>query len=179
MNETQVITIVIAILRARLDAMNLNDVQILQKFQPQQQGVPPGRVIYLHKINNHRYGHPAKRDIYDSDSGDFDTEEEFIRLVTYQVDARAQRNPSDLNALTSCDLVEIAADILQFRSTRESLLSDNIGIERITDVRPNYEVNDKDRFEQTSNFDFTLNYSKTYTSTVQAVESYELQINRV
>lgn len=179
MNDTQVIIIVIGILRQALDSMGLNDVLILQDYQPTQQGVPEARVVYLHKLNTPRYGHPIKKSVYNSTTGEFDVNESFWRVPSWQVSTRAQQDPEDLTGLTSSDLADTVADILQMSSTRETLLQSEIGIERITQVRILHEVNDKDRFEETPSFDFTLSYKKTYVSTVPAVDIVEANVNGI
>lgn len=170
MNDTQVIMAIIAILRPALNAEGFSDVQILQNYQPTQQGIPEGRVIYIHKAVNHRYGFPQEKSVYSDAEENFTTTHTFTRLVTFQVNARAQQDPSDLSTVTAGDLVETVADIMQLPSTRQALLNDNIGIERIADVRIIYELNDKDRHEQVPNFDFTLNYRKEYTVTTPVAE---------
>lgn len=179
MNDTQVIILLIQILRQALDGMGLNDVQILQDFQPTQQGIPEARVVYIHKLTPKRYGHPIETPVYNSNTGEFDVTEGFWRVVPWQISTRAQQDPEDLTGLTAADLADTVADILQMSSTRQTLLTNNIGIERITEVRLLYEQNEKDRFEQTPSFDFTLSYKKTYVSTVPAVDAVECNINRV
>ena len=179
MNDTQVIIALIAIIRAALDAQGLSDVLILQNYQPTQQGVPEGRVIYIHKLPAVRYGHPQEKNVYNEMDENFTTTHTFIRLASFQVNARVQQDPSDLNTITSSDLVDTVADILQLPTTRQALLNDNIGIERILSVRVLYETNDKDRHEQVPSFDFTLNYRKDYSETVGAVTELRHTIERV
>lgn len=179
MNDTQVIIILRAILRAALDAEGFSDVEILQNYQPRQQGVPEGRVIYIHKLPVRRYGHPQESNVYNAMTEDFTTTQTFWRLPVFQVNARAQQDPAAVNPVTASDLVETVADILQLPATRQSLLSDNIGIERITDIRVMYELNEKDRHEQVPSFDFTLNYRKDYSATTGAVTQQRDNTGRV
>ena len=113
MNDTQIIIIVIGILRQALNGMGLNDVQILQDFQPTQQGIPESRVVYIHKLTPKRYGHPGERPVYNSNTDVFDVTEEFWRVVPWQISTRAQQNPEDLTGLTASDLADTVADILQ------------------------------------------------------------------
>lgn len=179
MNDTQVIIKLIEILRAGLDGLGLTDVLILQAYQPTQQGVPEDRVVYIHKIATPRYGHPIEKSVYNESNDNFDVNETFWRTPSWQFSARAQQEPDDLTGLTASDLADTVADILQQSSTIDALLTDGIGIEKITDVRIIRELNEKDRFEENPSFDVTLSYQKTYVSTVPAVDIVEHNIDRV
>ncbi len=179
MNDNQVIIILIALIEAGLTAQGVTGVTVQQGYQPTQQGIPEDDAIIIHKVTNHRYGHPGQIDTYNAENDNFDHQDIFWRDVKYQVNARAQQDPSDMNAMTASDLVDLAADILQLPSTIQSLLSSGIGIDRITDANPSYELNEKDRFEQVPSFDFALTYRKVYNSTVDRVKSYQLNTNRV
>ena len=179
MNDTQVFIILKGIIDAALTAAGFTDVVVAQNYQPTQQGVPEGRVIYIHKLPSVRYGHPHEENAYNDGNSNFDTTHSFIRLNAFQVNARAQQDPNDLNSMTASDLLQFVADTLQLPSTRETLLSDNIGIERITEERVIFEANEKERFEQVPSFDFTLNYKREYTSTTAAVTQFESNVRNV
>ena len=179
MNDNQVIIIVIGILNAALIDQGVTGVIVQQGYQPTPEGVPEQDVIILHKVLSHRYGHPGESDKFNEVTGVFDHKDIFWRDVTWQVNARAQQDPSDMTSMTASDLIDLVADILQLPSTRQSLLNSGIGIDRIADANPSYERNEKDRFEQVPSFDFVLTYQKIYNSTVQSVKRYELNNSRV
>ncbi|GBK97744.1 phage gateway protein [Vibrio harveyi] len=179
MNDNNLFIVLIAIIKAGLDNEGLHDVEVLQGYQPTQQGTPEQKAVFLHKLPSRRYGSPKQTDEFDEKSGVFKTTETFIRLTKIQIQTRVQIDPSDINALTSSDLADTVADILNFSSTRTELLSEGIGIERITDVQNVYEINEKDRFEGIPSFDVTLNYEKTYSSTTPAVARSVRNIHRI
>ena len=180
MNDNDIIALVIRVLRTGLDAKNLQSVQIKQKYQPRDIGVPNGPVIYLHKISADRYGFPGRNDVYNRANGNFDHTESIWRTPVYQVDALSPNtNPADLTIPTASDVVETAADVLQLSSTRETLLAANVGIQRITTIRQNYFTDDRDRYEAAPSFDFTLTYRRQWITTTPPVDSYILNAESV
>lgn len=179
MNDNDVIAIIIGILEAGFTSLSIPNVTVLQNYQPTQQGVIETPAIYLHKIDAPRYGFPGRQHVYNSVDEDFDTTETIWRTPTYQVNALAQQDPSDIASLTASDYVEAAAHILQTEATRQTLLQSNIGITRIRDIRIQYFVNDKDRHEQEPSFDFTLSYRREFISKTPAIVGHRAGINRV
>lgn len=179
MNDNDVWQIIIALIRAQLDALGLTTVAVKQSYQPTQQGVPEGPAVFIHKIDAKRYGHPGSRSVYNMVDDDFDTTESIWRNPTFQVNGLSVQDPTDTTQLTASDIVEITADILQSRSTRATLLASGIGILRIADVRVLYFVNDRDRHEQEPSFDFTLSYRRTTTFKTPVVTGQQANIQRV
>lgn len=179
MNDNQVIIQLIGAIEAGLTLFNIENVEVLQGYQPTQQGIPEGDAIFIHKIPSRHYGHPKEKNVYNQETGQFDQTREFIRLSKWQINARAQQRPDDIMGLTASDLVEAVADILNMQESRDSLSASGIGIERIAEIRIAYDGNEKERFEQEPSCDIVLNHKKTYTSTVRRIERGELNINRV
>lgn len=179
MNDLQLFVILRTLLLNELSAMGLSNVEVAQGYQPTQQGVPEGPIIYLHKLMTQKYGNPIESNVYNEQTGQFDTEYKMWRKVPFQVNGRSQLDPSDLNALTASDLVNTVADIMQLPSVQQTLLTNGIGIDRIGEVKTVYDLNDKDRFEQVPTFDFVLSYNKNYTSSAAAVDTVDHDIYRV
>ena len=179
MNDNDVLRVVIAILRAGLTAIGVPGVTVKQSYQPRKTGVLTGPVVYLHKISAPRYGFPSRKDTYNTMTGVFNHTESVWRTPTWQVDGLSTQNPATVNQLTASDIVEAAADVLQQSSTRITLLRNNIGIERITDVRESYFIDERERHEQSPSFDFTLSYRRVIPTTVQPVNSHTLKVRRV
>ena len=179
MNDNQVIAALIVALRAGLDLKNLQAVQIKQKYQPRDIGVPVQPTLFIHKIMAERYGFPSRKDVFNSMNNNFDHTEAIWRTPTFQMDGLATQNPADINSLTASDIVEAAADVLQSQAFREALLVDCIGIQRITTIRENYFTNDRERYEQNPSFDFVLTYRPEWKSTVPEVSDYTLNVRNV
>ena len=63
----------------------------------------------------------------------------------------------------------IAADLLQSYDAIRRLRSNGLSVERVTDVRPSYFINDKDRNESSPSFDFTVSYKHEYVKSINTV----------
>ena len=179
MNDNAIITIIRNILLAGFAANSMANVRVRHSYQPTKTGVPTAPTVFIHKISANRYGHPGRASVYNMANRSFDYTESIWRTPVFQVDALSLQDPSDLTLPTASDLVELAADILQTEATRQTLLTSNIGIERIQNVRQSYFVDDRDNHEQSPSFDFTLSFRRTFVSTAPEVTERELNVNRV
>jgi len=178
-NDNDVIIILGALLNSGYTALGISDVLVKQAYQPTLQGVPTNRAIFLSKILAPRYGYPGVTDTYNPGDDDFDTVESIWRSPTFQIAGLATQDPTDITSLTASDIVEKAADILQARSSRQTLLASGIGIQRIQDIREIYFIDDRDRHEQIPSFDFTISYRVTFQLKTPVVNTFEANINRV
>ena len=137
--------------------------ELAEAFQPRQQGAAENPIAFFNTISSRRYGWQKKKDVYNSDDDDFDTEESYILERVIQVSAMVYEDPSDLSKSTAFDIVDQIAGKLQTRPVRQSLLTSKIGILRITDIRTPYGKDESDRNVLTPNFDFTVNYRQAVT----------------
>jgi hypothetical protein len=178
MTDNDLIKLIVSILNAGFTAQGLT-VSVRQSFQPTKQGVNNGAQVFFTKISDGRYGFLKRKDVYNTLTQTFDHEETQLYESTFQVNALAIQDPSDINSLTASDYVNLAASIIQSDYARSVLIAENVGILRVTAVRNPQFVDDKDRFEASPSFDFTLTYSRSLLSTTPVVESYEHKIARV
>lgn len=174
MRDNEIYQVIFPIIQSGLTARGITGVGVKQSYQPRKTGTPSAPTVFIHKLSANRYGFPGRRSVYNEARGDFDHTETIWRTPTFQVDALAVQDPSDLSALTASDLVESVADILQSSAALETLKASDIGIDRITDIRVPYFVNDEDQNEASPSFDFTLSYRVEFNTTVPAIDAYEL-----
>lgn len=187
MRDNDILRTLIAIVSPQVNAILGKDVPFLQSFQPTMQGVPEDIVIYINKIDSSNYGSPRishefQQQLFDHDPlvyNDFEQQKLYQRLSTWQINARSQQDPSDVNSLTANDIVNIVADVLNCPYTIDELWKREIGIDRITDIRILYDKNDKDQFEQVPSFDFKLNYTHSYSTTVPNADRIGCDIHRI
>lgn len=167
-------------LRAGLDANGFTDVKIKQNFQPRNTPPQTGSILYIHKIGDHRYGFPKREDYYDAEEGvDIHTETQIYETM-FQVSCLSIQDPDlGVEQNTASDIVNMAAHILQSDVTVEFLLSKELSIYRVTNIRNPYFMDDKNRFEASPSFDFTLQHEQVIISTTPAVEDIEFNIERV
>lgn len=173
---------IIAVMRAGLDANGLSNVKVKQSNQPTNQGANTAPTLYLDKIpGDKRYGFLRRTDEWVDD-----VDPPFMRHIeaqvyesTFQFTALSIQNPADVTQLTASDLANWAASIIQSDAARLALQAKGIGMLRITEIRNPYFVDDKNRFEASPSFDFTLTHEKVIISTSPAVVTYEADVKRV
>ena len=179
MTDNQILIVLLPILTTGLTAVGVTGVKIKQNYQPRQSGAEIQPTLYLHKISAPRYGFPGRKDVFNATNNNFDHTETIWRTPTWQVDGLSTQNPANLTQLTASDIVEAAADALQLQTTRLALLRSNISIERITTIRENYFLDDRERHEQRPSFDFTLTYRRSFRSVVPQVTGSRCRLRRV
>lgn len=133
------------------------DVPVVQNYQPTIQGVPTTGVVYFQKIGNKRYGFLGRTDRWNTTDLQMDHTEWQYFETTFQVSALFRQDPYN-PTYTASDLVNEAAWIMQSDVTRQYLNTLGIGILRITEVINPFFVDDRDNFEASPSFDFTLVY---------------------
>jgi len=77
---------------------------------------------------------------------------------TWQMSALVLQYPATPNAYTAADLVTEVSSIMQSDKTRDILNESGIGILRIRELTNPYFADDRDNFEASPTFDFTLVY---------------------
>lgn len=186
MTENELYTLVIATINAGLASFALGvPIVVRQAFQPRVQGTPDGAAILLSNVNTRRYGFLARSDVWVDPVGPVDgymrhTETQAMQ-VKIQCNALSPPSPPPAGkpAHTAADLVSYAAAILQSDVGRLQLQAAGVGIERVTDIRqPNFK-DERDQFEASPSFDFTLDFNWSLITKVPIVDATELRIVRV
>lgn len=162
MRDNDIMKILIAELKILLNDNGLSDVKIKQSYQPTQQKTSNDRSIFIHKISNPQVGTGI------SYNGDIRIQK-YLKRASYQFDALAQQDPSDINSLTASDILTTAADLLQSYGGIRVLGKNGVNIERVTDVRQAYFINNNDRNESSPSFDLTVNYEHNYETQTPAI----------
>jgi len=179
MIEADIWRALIAVLRAGLDAQGYPGIAIKQTYQPKKQGVNSQDTVYLYKITSRRASHQAKKFVYNLANNNFEGEEGYWLEGLFQLTPQIERDTVDEDSITSYDIADLCAAILQTETAIKQLLESGIGIYRITDVRNPYSIDDYDQFDQESNFDFTLVYRQVIRSIVPVADPIILDIHRV
>lgn len=172
MRDNDLFKVIIAELKLLLAAEGLGDVKIKQSYQPTQQSVSEQRRIFIHKVSNPQVGSGI---IYDGTK----RIQQHLKRAVFQFDALAQQDPSDINSLTASDILTIAADLLQSYDAVRDLRNNGVNIERVTDVRPSYFINDKDRNESSPSFDLTVTYQQEYEKEIPSITGVNSNLHGV
>ena len=161
MTDNQVWVILKRTLDEALSRAGLSSVLVIRAYQQRLQGTEASeqQVVYFHRNSSRKYGFPKKETI-EVNPGEFITKEKYWIESVYQVTSQFEEDPSNLAQLTPFDIVDIIASQLQSDYVLQSLLSQGIGTDRITEIRTPYFKDDSDRFEQEPNFDLVLTYQR-------------------
>lgn len=179
MNDNQVIQILYSVLREGLDRYGFPLVALKQSNQPAQQGVNRLPTIYFFKVSDKRYGFLKSEDKWDRVTQVMSHIESQTYESIFQLSALSIQDPEEINSVTASDLVSYAASILQSDLVVQALLARKIGILRITDIRNPYFKDDRDQFEASPSFDFTLVYDRTRVTASQVIDSYEVKTSPI
>jgi hypothetical protein len=179
MLDNEIYPLLISTIEAGLIPYGLSTTEVWQKNQPTQQGILYTPQIFLTKIADHRYGFLGREDRWDSlDSKMIHTEEQ-VYESTFQVNALSIQDPTNQTQITAADLVNITAAILQGDQGRETLRAGGLGILRIMDIRNPYFKDDRNQFEASPSFDFTVVHDQTVISQSPVVDTIVFNIARV
>lgn len=105
--------------------------------------------------------------------------ESTVYASTFQCSALATQNPANTESLTASDIANLAAYVLQSAATIAAFEAQGVGVLRVPDVRNPYFTDDRQRYEASPSFDFTLTHRQTIITTVPIVTETEFILDRV
>lgn len=172
MNDNQLITLILAVLNAQLADVGLTGTVLVKAYQPIRQGVEqspgyePTKSGYLVKLFDKRDGFPREDYVYNAtDEAEIRTQTQ-VYHSTFQLTALAVQVPGATTMLTASDVANLLAGLLQNPETMAAFQAQGVGILAITDIRNPYFLDDRDRYEASANFDFTLVHNQVLTKSV-------------
>lgn len=180
MNDREINTLLMGTLlpAIRADAA-MATVKMARNFQQTQQGASTNPFVYFVKISDHRYGHPARKDLYNTPGAVFNHSEEQFYETTYQFSAWIPQLPVNATALTESDVLNKVAGIIQSDAILAAFRAAGLGILRVTDIRNPYITDDRDQFEAVPSFDVVFTHSRSVAATVPVVVTYDAVIDRI
>jgi len=180
MNDKQLSALFMAQVMPRMQAQSdLAGVTLARKFQPRQQGAATGPVVYFYKLPDHNHGSPQRREIFDTGAGAFQQTQRQLVQSTYQFSAWVPQDPASTSALTESDVLSVVSAIMQSDGLIAAFVAAGVGVQRVTDIRNPYFVDERDRFEAEPSFDIALTHYRTLVSALPAADAYEANISRV
>ena len=184
MTENDLYALVLATIDTGLKSFGLGlSVAVRQSQQPRVQGTPSGAAVLLSNVSSRRYGFLRREDQWFPDADP----PVMVHTETQAMQVKLQCNalspipspPALKPRYTAGDLVAYAAAVLQSDAGREQLQAGGVGIERITDIRQPYFKDERDQFEASPSFDFTLDFNWSLSVTSPIIDATELRIVRV
>ena len=168
MLDNALFALIRSVLLAGLSSRGYSGIAVKQAYQPIQQGADESAFISVFKSSDKRMGFLGVSE----DS----TREEVEYYTTFQVSALVKQQatePPDLTALTSSDLVCIAADILQSEQAITQMIQANVGILRIDSTINQFFTDDKGQYQSIPNFNFVLAHVRDYALSLHYVDKID------
>lgn len=178
MNDNQLIQLFLPIIKAGLIADGFTNVMVQASDLPNQQGIPRVPTVFFKKIHDHRYGWGKAYPKWDVGLAAERLHEDQWHETTFQISTLYIQNPSTPNQYTAADLCNEVAYIMQSEATRVTLMAQNVGILRVSEITNPYFQDDKDQFEAMPSFDFILTSLETRVSTIPVVSSFVADVHR-
>lgn len=181
MTDNQLLTLLVAGFSAELATRAPYPVAVKQSFGSRQQGAKSGPVLYLFKVGDKRVGSLQRKDTLNKTTNPwtFDHLESQWYETTFQAMALVPQDPAQPNSLTTSDIVNVGADIIQSDSMMARLRAQRVGVLRVSEVRNPYFVDDAERNEAEPSFDFVLTHKRETINGVPVVVTVEYNFARV
>lgn len=154
-------------------------VPVVAAYQPTTEGRESQAAIYFFQLADNRYGWQGRSREFSTVDGTITTTESQIILSGYQVYALAPQDPEDLSLPTAKDLVNLAAMICNSQPFVIGMREGGAGVQRVTQIRSPYFVNDEGQFEASPSFDITISHKRQIQEVTPVAEDATLSIHRV
>lgn len=180
MIEGDVQKAIVAILKQAFIDQGYPQIGLKQSNQPTKQGVPSTPYVFFTKVTNQKIGSPGRKyDNYDEPGRQVDQTDNYWIGATYQFSSLIKQDITDEDSVSAYDIMELTAAILQNISIIQQFRERGISIERITDIRQPFFLDDNDEFEAEPSFDVVLTYNQTITFKTPIADPVEADIQRV
>lgn len=130
--------------------------------------------VFLYSITKGSDGHGRAYTQSEGTRTDFQQ-----KSKTIQVSIVHSFDYTNANSQTPEDVADLVHDLLDSPDAIKNLRDKDIFVQSVGDVRPIFFVNDKDRNEQTPNFDLLVNYSSAITKTADYVDEVDSVVEGV
>lgn len=177
MNDSPLFTLFNAVLTAGLVEYfpaNASQVRLVRSYNPTNAGRPGVPTILVQHLGDVRYGSPRRESVPDAalPAGQMRTALVQAMESTFQVNAMT---PVDWT-LEPVDLANLAAGIMQSDRALTALRTAGVSILRVRDVRNPKFRNDRDQYEASPSFDFTVTHDQIMLSQTPAAIVGELNV---
>lgn len=152
------------------------DVLVVTSYQPAEQGRTNGETLYFFQLpTGGNYGWQGRTTTYDPLTETTTRKESQIVREQFQMTALNDTG----SGRTPTDLLNLAKLLVGSESFRKALQIEGVGIERVVASRSPFFVNDRERFEQSPSFDFTLAFTTAIIQQARHFERAEINVTRV
>lgn len=151
---------------------------VIQSAQPTIQGAPSTNVVFFYKISEGAEGVVGASDTWDDDEQEMVHTETQVYSTMFQVGALCPQTAS--STVTAPDVLRIVRMAIQSPVFLRDLATNHgVGILNIANIRNTIITDDKNLFEASPSFDFTLTHKQVIITTTPIVETVTARIERV
>lgn len=150
---------------------------VIASYQPTTEGRATKAALYFFPLLERRYGWQGRKRLVGQET--ITTTETQIIESAFQVFALAPQDPTNLSLPTAKDLVNSAAMVCNSQVFSQAMNRQGVGVQRITQVRNPFFVNDQGQFEPSPSFDVTLSHKRQISEVTPVAKDVTLSIHRV
>ena len=99
--------------------------------------------------------------------------------TAFQVEALVMDDPASLASLTALDVLHTARMVIASLPFVQAMQDAGAGVQRPSNVRTPYFTNDRDQFEMSPSFDFTVSHKRAIIQSVNSIGSGEFDLFRI
>lgn len=184
MTENELIIILNTALTKLITNYYSEPVIFVNQYQSTQKDLPKGQLVWLNISQTKRYGFPQYRE-YNNDNGERirETIRELISTVRVTAailgNVKKAKNDKKKNTLTSHDLVEIIAEVMESPEFQQEIIHHNVYLERIAEIITLPDKSDNTNDELRSHFDVCIHYKNIRKFVIPTINKFETKIKRV
>jgi hypothetical protein len=182
MTDNEMMSALIAETERQLTLYGITDFEVSRGMQPTNQYAgadkddPIKTRIFLHNVANPNHGRSREYTLDIASPTRTDTHHKG-KIIQYSV--LHHFDYKDPDAFTPEDMANLVQQLMDSPDAIKKLIESDIFQQEVSDVRPTFKVNDKDRNESMPTFDLTVNYNSSINKTAIIVDSLGHEIERI
>lgn len=179
MTDNQLAILIRAQLLAGLTRQGYSTLPVIAAYQPTTEGRVTEATIYFFPLPDNRYGWQHRKRTVDIDAGTITTTEGQWIESGFQFYALAPQDPTNLTLPTAKDLVNLAAMICNSEPFIQGMRAGGAGVQRVTQIRNPFFVNDQGQFESSPSFDIIISHKRSISEVTPVTLDVTCGIYRV
>lgn len=163
MNDKQLQALIRNALLDCLTHAGITDLPVIPGNQP---SVAQGRVargVYFWPVSDTARGWQGRTTKTNPATLELETVEAQFVQTQFQVNVFSPDDPNNITALTAKDLCNIVRMLVQSLRFVQNMTINGVGVQKPSQVRAPYFVNDLDQYEQNPSFDFVVSHKRLTT----------------
>ena len=162
------------ILLERMAEQGLGNYRVLADYQPTSQGREQN-AVYFFEVSDNRSGWQGRSYTTPTDESDGQRHERQTMQTVMQFGAFVDKDRD----ITAKDLLNNVALIINSLGFILDASKENIGVQRVTDIRTPYFKNESDRFEMSPSFDVTFSYTRTLNQSQEFTDAVPEDVHSI